>query len=898
MAVSYKGLTIKFGGDTTGLQNALRSIQSESRKTNSDLKEINKSLQFNPGNTELLAQKVRTLNKAYEETKQKLDAYKQAMESLEAKKQRGEQLTEEEERQYDSLQRAILQCENQLDSYEDDLKSTSAEMEASKTKLYQLGQALEDNADKFEAAGEAMEKVGTAILGTATAVTGASLAAFNEVDGGLDAVIKTTGATGDAADELGERVKAVATTVAGSSYDWETLGETVGELSVRFGLTGQDLDDCAERFLQFATITGTDATTAVRLVSRAMGDAGIDASEYGDVLDALAAASQNSGIEIDKLATSITSYGAPMRALGFDTQEAIAIFAQWEKAGVNTEIAFSGMKKAISNWSAEGKDARVEFRKTLDEIAACPDIATATTKAIEVFGAKAGPDLADAIQGGRFAYEDFLAILEGSQGTVTATFDATVDGVDQIAVAQKELQIAGAELGAAFSDVIGPMMSDLADILHNVAEAFASLTPEQKEFVAKAVLVTGAVGGVTLGLGKLFQAAGQIGAGFKTISTTWSALSTALANVGGISGAWGMLTGAVSGLATTIGGVLSGAWTGFTALIAANPIGLGIAAVAAAVAGLTWFFTQTETGKQMWADFTAWVSEKWQALQDFLAGIPDWWGGVTEGIATWNETTKQNLTQTWEDLKTGLSENWQTLKDTASERWTEMCEYNRIKNEEMKKNISDAWNNIKSAVSSKVEEVRSNVSGKWESIKTSVSDKVQAMKDAISSGFNSAKEIVAQKVGAIKTAITDKMNQAKDAVADVIARIKEKFNFSWKLPHLSLPHPYVYGSFSLNPPSVPHFGISWYAKGGVIQPNDPHLIGVGDAREREWIEPESKLLSIIQDAMRNVTGAGQGVNVEVNVTATVTGRQSSYELGQDIGRGITSVMKQRGVSYA
>ena len=85
MAVTYKGLTIKFGGDTTGLQNALKQIQTETRKTNSDLREINKSLNFNPGNTTLLEQRVSALNKAYDDTKTKLDAYQQGLQQLEDK---------------------------------------------------------------------------------------------------------------------------------------------------------------------------------------------------------------------------------------------------------------------------------------------------------------------------------------------------------------------------------------------------------------------------------------------------------------------------------------------------------------------------------------------------------------------------------------------------------------------------------------------------------------------------------------------------------------------------------------------------------------------------------------------------------------------------------------------
>ena len=93
MAVSYRGLTIKFGGDTSDLQDALKKIQKSSKDTQADLKAIEKALKFNPGNTDLLEQKVRKLNAAYDETKDRLDAYKQALQKLEEKKQRGEQLT-------------------------------------------------------------------------------------------------------------------------------------------------------------------------------------------------------------------------------------------------------------------------------------------------------------------------------------------------------------------------------------------------------------------------------------------------------------------------------------------------------------------------------------------------------------------------------------------------------------------------------------------------------------------------------------------------------------------------------------------------------------------------------------------------------------------------------------
>ena len=869
MAVAYTGLTIQFAGDTTDLQDALKRIRKESNNTNQDLKEINKSLKFNPGNTELLQQKVRNLNKAYEETKKRLDAYKQAMEQLEAKKQSGEQLTEQEQRQYENLQRAILQCENQLESYGDALKEASKEAEASETALYKWGQKLEDNQEKLEATGKKMETVGTAMVGTSTAIVGASVAAFNEVDAGMDAVVKATGATGEAAEALGQSVTNVATTVAGSAYDWETLGNTVGEVSRRFGFTGQDLDDCSERFLQFASITGTDTVTAVQLVSRAMGDAGIDASEYGTVLDSLAAASQASGIEVDKLAGLLTSYGAPMRALGFDTQSAIAIFSQWELAGVNTETAFSGMKKAISNWSAEGKDARVEFGKTLEEIAACPDIASATTKAIEVFGAKAGPDLADAIQGGRFEYEKFMDILEGSEGTVTATFDETTDGVDQMNVAVKELQSAGAELGAEFSDMAGPVLHEFAGIVHNVAEAFKQLSPEQKEFAAKAIIAVGAAGGLAIGFGKVFQAAGQIGGGLKTLS----------------------------GLMPTV----KAGWGAVTGFISANPIGLGIAAVAAAVAGLTWFFTQTETGKKLWADFTGWISEKWQGVQDFLEGIPGWWGGVTTGIATWNETTRQNLANTWDGIKKSASDKWESIKKGANEKWQAIKNNVSSAAETAKSNVTQKWEALKQGTAEKWQSIKSGTAEKWESIKSDVASKAEAIKGAIYDKFSAAKERALGVFESIKSGIVDKIQWAKDRMSGIIEGIKGLFNFSWSLPRPSLPHINWHWNNIGGLLSIPVFdGISWYAKGNaVFAPNDPRIIGVGDnKRENEYLNTESQLESVVTNAMRKVLGNAGNVTVAVSVNASITGNASAYQIGQNIGRGVQSILKQQGANYA
>ena len=173
MAVTDMGLTIKFGGDTTELQGALKKVQGTAKDTQGALKDINRALKLDPGNTELLTEKAKLLNRAYDETKAKLDAYKSALAGLEEKQRSGAVLTEREQAQYSSLKAQIAICENQLESYADDLKNVSREAEASKTGLYQFGQTIQDNSDKLAKAGKGLETAGKTITG---AVGGAATA--------------------------------------------------------------------------------------------------------------------------------------------------------------------------------------------------------------------------------------------------------------------------------------------------------------------------------------------------------------------------------------------------------------------------------------------------------------------------------------------------------------------------------------------------------------------------------------------------------------------------------------------------------------------------------------------------------------------------------------------------
>ena len=434
--------------------------------------------------------------------------------------------------------------------------------------------------------------------------------AFNEFDEGRKNVVKATGATGEAAKELTKSYSNVAKTVVADMGD---VGSALGEVNTRFGFTGKELENAITKFMKFADITGTDATNAVKLVSRAMGDAGIKSEEYESVLDDLAIAAQASGISVDKLTDNLTKYGAPMRALGFETKEAIAIFSSWEKAGVNTEIAFSGMKAAIGKWSKAGKDAKKEFSKVLEEIGNAPDIASATGLAIEAFGQKAGPDLADAIKGGRFEFSDFMKILKGSKGTVEKTFNETQNASDKVKLAFQNMKVAAGEAVDQLLQKYGP---DIAKVVNGFVP--------KVEKIAKKVSTT-----VVPVLEKVFKTAKTVASfiinNFDKIApivmgavAAFSTFNAVLA----ISKTVTAVTTAVAGLTTGVG-LATKAQTIWNAALSANPIGAVITAVAALTAAVVLLSSKQSDAKKVHEEEMAALEEERDAINSNVQAWED-----------------------------------------------------------------------------------------------------------------------------------------------------------------------------------------------------------------------------------------------------------------------------------
>lgn len=549
--------TTTFKADISQLRAEMQAASRLVRVANSEFKAATSGMDSWSSSADGLQKKIKQLNTVLSAQKKQVALAKQELERT--KQEYGENSAETDRARIklNNYEAAVGKTEKELRNYERDLDEVGKETKETSRETQQASQGftvMKGVLANLIAAGIRAAINGFRDLGNA------AKEAYEEFDKGADNAIKATGKTGAEAEKLRESFKNVSQSVIG---DLDSLGSALGEVNTRFGLTGTELENATVDFQKFAAVTGVDATEAVRLVSRAMSDAGIDTKDYAEVLDLLTKASQESGIEVSKLTENLTKYGAPMRALGFDTKSSIAIFAQWEKAGVNTEIAFSGMKKAISNWSKEGKDAREEFAKTLKEIESTPDRAAATQKAIEIFGAKAGPDLADAILEGRFAYQDFLDLLEDSTGTLENTYNETQSGADKIKLAIQSMKVE-----------LGDFISDLLDQYQPQIEEFITKATEKvKEFITYIINNKEQVIGVLTAIGTTLATIFVV----DKISQFVTALSSVSTAITGLATKLGILTVAETGAET--------ATLALNTALLANPatwVVVGLGALAAA----------------------------------------------------------------------------------------------------------------------------------------------------------------------------------------------------------------------------------------------------------------------------------------------------------------------------
>jgi TP901 family phage tail tape measure protein len=460
--------TVKLNADISQLKSEMQKASRVIKQANAEFKTAAAGMDKWSDNADGLQAKLKQLNTVLGAQKKQLSLLEQELEDTIKLNGANSAAADNMRLRIEGQKAAIAKTEKEIRKYDTELKVVNGELDNTADAEEKTEKATDKMSDGFTTAkGVLADLVASGIKMAISALKDLAkyaMEAYKEFDEGADAVIKATGATGDAAKELEESYNRVAHNVIGDMGD---IGSALGEVNTRFGFTGDELESATEQFMKFADITGVDATSAVKLVSRAIENSGMEAKDYTRLLDVLAKAGQSTGVSVDSLAESVTKNGATLRQLGYTTEESIAMLAKFEKEGVNADTVLAGMKKAVANWGKEGKNAKEEYAKALDEIARTEDVAAASEKAIEIFGTKAGPELVEDIQAGKLEYKDFLKVLQQSEGTVTDTYEATQDGFDKITLA---IQGAKSDIGKFMSDIATEYQDDIVAFINKVKD--------------------------------------------------------------------------------------------------------------------------------------------------------------------------------------------------------------------------------------------------------------------------------------------------------------------------------------------------------------------------------------------------------------------------------------------
>lgn len=511
MASRIQGITVEIGGDTTKLSTALSKVNREIRDTQGQLKDVNKLLKLDLGNTELMAQKHRLLAQAVGETKEKLEALKLAGQQANDALARGEI----SQSQYDALQREIVETEKALEELETQAGRSAVAL-----------QKIGETGEKLKSVGSSIEGAGKKLMPVTAAVGGLGAAAVKvaaDFDSGMSKVAAVSGAAGEDLDKLREKAREMGAKTKFSASEAASAMEYMAMAGWKTG----DMLDGIEGIMNLAAASGEDLATTSDIVTDALTAMGLSASDSGHFADILAAASSNANTNVSMMGETF-KYCAPVAgALGFsaeDTAEAIGLMAN---AGIKSSQAGTAMRSMMTNLTGDvtfAGDAfgelTVQTTNTDGSMRSLGDILKDCRGAFSQMSESEQAANAEALVG-KNAMSGFLAVMNAAPGDIEKLNGAITncDGTAEKMAATMQDNLAGQitilksqleELAISIGEMLMPYIRQIVGWVQGLVDWLNGLDEGTKKMIVTIALVAAAVAPVLIVIGKVVGAVGTI----------------------------------------------------------------------------------------------------------------------------------------------------------------------------------------------------------------------------------------------------------------------------------------------------------------------------------------------------------------------------------------------------
>lgn len=760
MASRIQGITVEIGGDTTKLQNALKGVNGQIKSTQSQLKDVNKLLKLDPGNTELLAQKHKLLAEAVSETKEKLATLKTAAEQANTALANGE-ISQE---QYDALQREIVETEQDLKNLETQANQSATAVQ----KIATTGEKLKTVGDNISSAGQKLLPVtaGVTALGTASVTTAANFeSSMSQVQATMgitkDAMSTVNGQSVNTMDTLSKLAKKMGAETAFSASE---CAEALNYLALA-GYDTEQMCNTLPTVLNLAAAGDIALADASDMVTDAMSALGMGVDEAETMVDQMAKTASTTNTSVAQLGEGILTIGATAKSIKGGTAElntALGILANNGIKGAEggthlrniilslqnpTDKAAAQMEAlGISVYDSEGNmrsmnDILGDLNKSMDGMTSAEKSNIIGT----IFNKTDLSSVNALLANTGSTWDDLQQKITASGGAAQQMADTQLDNLQgQITILKSALE----GLAISFGELLMPAIKQIVGWVQKFVDWLNGLSEGTKKTVVTIALLAAALGPVLIVIGKVISAVGTI-----------------MTIVPKIAGVINTVKGAFAALNTTM---------------LANPIVLIIAAIAALVAAFIYLWNNCDGFRQFWIDL--WENVKqvaitvWNAIKAFFSQV---WEAIKTIFSTVFEVIKTLVTTYFNLYKTIIETVFNVIKTVITTIWEAIKGVFTTVFNVIKTLVTTYFNIYKTIIQTVLTIIQTVVTTVWNTIKTVITTVMTAIQTIFFTVWNAIQTIISNIVSGIKALITGNFEGVKNAIATIMNTIKSTISTIW-----------------------------------------------------------------------------------------------------------------------